>query len=162
MGVIISNDLSWNEHCDSIHKKATKRFFGLQTLKRVGLGTNNLVLVYCSIVRSIVEYASPVWAAIPLHLDKLIESVQPKALKIIFGRVDYTEALVLAGLESLSDRRVGACKRFMATARQMSPLKNIIPSPAAIESHYSIRVLLPRRQQGDTRRINDFVTYKFQ
>ena len=162
MGVIISNDLTWNEHCDSIHKKATKRLFVLQTLKRVGLGTNNLGLVYCSIVRSIVEYASPVWAAIPLYLDELIEPVQRKGLKIIFGRVDYTEALVLAGLESLSDRRVGACKRFMATARQMSPLKNIIPSPAAIESHYSIRVLLPRRQQGDTRRINDFVTYKFQ
>ena len=144
MGVIISNDLSWNEHCDSIHKKATKRLFVLRTLKRVGLGTNDLVLVYCSIVRSIVEYASPVWAAIPLYLDELIESVQRKALKIIFGRVDYTEALVLAGLESLRT------------------LKNIIPSPAAIESHSSVRVLLPRRQQGDTRRINDFVTYKFQ
>ena len=113
------------------------------------------MLVYC-------YYASPVWAAIPLYLDELIESVQRKALKIIFGRVDYTEALVLAGLESLSDRRVGACKRFMATARQMSPLKNIIPSPAAIESHYSIRVQLPRRQHGHTRRINDFVTYKYQ
>ena len=162
LGVIISNDVSWNEHCDSIHKKATKRLFVLRTLKRVGLGTNDLVLVYCSIVRSIVEYASPVWAAIPLYLDELIESVQRKALKIIFGRVDYTEALVLAGLESLSERRVGACKRFMATARQMSPLKNIIPSPAAIESHYSIRVQLPRRQHGHTRRINDFVTYKFQ
>ena len=144
MGVIISNDLSWNEHCDSIHKKATKRLFVLRTLKRVGLGTNDLVLVYCSIVRSIVEYASPVWAAIPLYLDELIESVQRKALKIIFGRVDYTEALVLAGLESLRT------------------LKNIIPSPAAIESHSSVRVLLPRRQQGDTRRINDFLTYKFQ
>ena len=58
------------------------------------------MLVYCSIVRSIVEYASPVWAAIPLYLDELIESVQRKALKIIFGRVAYTEALVLAGLES--------------------------------------------------------------
>ena len=82
---------------------------------------------------------------------------------LIFGRVDYTEALVfLAGLESLSDGRVGACKRFMATACQMSPLKNIIPSPATIESHYSIRVQLPRRQHGHTRRINDFVTYKFQ
>ena len=115
-----------------------------------------------SCVRSIVEYASPVWAAIPLYLDELIESVQRKALKIIFGRIDYTEALVVAGLESLNDRRVGACKRFMATARQMSPLKNIIPSPAAIESHYSIRVQLPRRQHGHTRRINDFVTYKFQ
>ena len=162
MGVVISDDLSWNEHCDSIHKKATKRLFVLRTLKRVGLGTNDLVLVYCSIVTSIVEYASPVWAAIPLYLDELIESAQRRALKIIFGRVHYTEALVLAGLESLSDRRVGACKRFMATARQMSPLKNIIPSPAAIESHYSVRVQLPRRQHGHTRRINDFVTYKFQ
>ena len=100
---------------------------------------------------------------IPLYIDELIESVQRKALKIIFGRVwvDYTEALVLAGLESRSDRRVGACKWFMAAARQMSPLKNIIPSPAAIESHYSIRVQLPRRQHGHTRRINDFATYNF-
>ena len=97
-------------------------------------------------------------------MDDLIESAQQKALKIILfwpGTL-YGEALVLAGLESLSDRRVGACKQFMATAHQLSPLKNIIPSPAAIESHYSIRVQLPRRQQGHTRRINDFVTYKFQ
>ena len=63
---------------------------------------------------------------------------------------------------SLSDKRVGACKRFMATARQMSLLKNIIPSPAAFDSHYSMRVQLPRLQDGHTRRINDFVTYKFQ
>ena len=77
--VIISDGLSWNEHCDSIHKKATKRLFVLRTLKRVGLGTNDLVLVYCSIAGSIVEYASPVWAAI-----------QRKALKIIFGRIDYS------------------------------------------------------------------------
>ena len=55
LGVIITTDLSWNEHCDSIHKKATKRLFVLRTLKRVGLATNDLVLVYCSIVRSIVE-----------------------------------------------------------------------------------------------------------
>ena len=91
LGVMISDNLSWNEHCDSIDKKATKRLFVLRTLKRVGLSTNDLVLVYCSIVKSIVEYASPVWAAIPLYLDELIESVQRNALKIIFGRIDYTE-----------------------------------------------------------------------
>ena len=44
-GVIISDDISWNEHCDSILKKATKRLFVLRNLKRVGLGTNDLVLV---------------------------------------------------------------------------------------------------------------------
>ena len=49
----------------------------------------------------------------------------------------------------------------MGTARQMSPLKDIIPSPAAIESHYSIRVQRPRRQHGHIRRINVFAPYKF-
>ena len=68
LGVIVTNVLSWNEHFDSIHKKATKRLFVLRTLKRVGLGTNDLVFVFCSIVRSVVEYASPVWAAIPYIL----------------------------------------------------------------------------------------------
>ena len=103
--------------------------------------TTPLIPLY-SIVRSIVEYASPVWAAIPLYLDELIDSVQRKALKIIFGRVDYTEALVLAGLESLSDRRVGACKRFMATARQMSPLKKHHP--------LSCRYLVSLQYKGPT------------
>ena len=107
------------------------------------------------IARALVKSAK---AAIPLYLNELIESVERKALKIIFGQVDYTETLVLAALGSFSDRRVGACKRFMATASQISPLKNINLSPAAIESHYSIRVQLPRREHGHTRIIYDFVT----
>ena len=41
--VIISNDLYWNEHCDSSYKKAIKRLFVLRTLKRVALGSNDLV-----------------------------------------------------------------------------------------------------------------------
>ena len=55
-----------------------------------------------------------------------------------------------------------------ATARQMSPspppppLRTSSRAPAAIESHYSIRVQLPRRQHSHTRGINDLVTYKFQ
>ena len=102
------------------------------------------------IARALVKSAK---AAIPLYLNELIESVERKALKIIiFGQVDYTETLVLAALGSFSDRRVGACKRFMATASQISPLKNINLSPAAIESHYSIRVQLARREHGHTRK----------
>ena len=94
------------------------KYFFYVDFKRVGLGTNDLVLVYCSIVRSIVEYASPVWAAIPLYLDELIESVQRKALKIIFGRVDYTEALVLAGLERQDFSAGDGWNRLLQIVRQ--------------------------------------------
>ena len=60
LGVTLSNDLSWNDHCDEMLKKACKRLYALRSLKAAGLNQKGLVLVYCSLVRSVVEYASPV------------------------------------------------------------------------------------------------------
>ena len=60
LGVYISEDLSWNVHIEHIVKKANKRLYALHTLKKSGLTTMQLVQVYCSIVRSVLEYACPV------------------------------------------------------------------------------------------------------
>ena len=37
LGVTLSNDLSWNDHCDEIFKKACKRLYALRSLKAAGL-----------------------------------------------------------------------------------------------------------------------------
>ena len=58
LGVIITEDLTWNEHCDYIHKKALKRLYVLRAQKWSGVNCEDLVLVYCSLVRSVIEYAS--------------------------------------------------------------------------------------------------------
>ena len=76
LGVYISEDLSWNVHIEHIVKKANKRLYALRTLKESNLTIMQLVQVYCSIVRSVLEYACPVWAALPKYLDDAIESVQ--------------------------------------------------------------------------------------
>ena len=88
--VIIWEDLTWNEHCDHVYNKALKRPYALRSLKKAGLNCDDLVLVYCSLVRSIIEYASSVWAALPSYLDDLLESIQRKALKAIFGKPRHT------------------------------------------------------------------------
>ena len=101
LGVIIWQDLTWHEHCDYVYNKALKRLYTLRSLKKAGLNCDDLVLVYCSLVRSIIEYASPVWAALPSYLEDLSESIQRKALRIIFGKTEYADAMAMANLDTL-------------------------------------------------------------
>ena len=83
LGVYLQSDLSWNLHCRYVTKKATKRLYILHILWRVRIGYQQLVTVYCSLIRPILEYATPVWPAIPDCLKAEVERVQKRALKII-------------------------------------------------------------------------------
>ena len=56
------------------------------------------------------EYAVPVWQAIPTLLSVKIESIQKRALRIIFrAAVSYTDILYLTQLTTLVDRRQELC-----------------------------------------------------
>ncbi len=57
----MSNDLSWNKHIDGIITKASKRLYVLYQLKRAGVSQKDLLRVYLSVIRPVVEYACPVW-----------------------------------------------------------------------------------------------------
>ena len=72
LGVYISEDLSWNVHIKHIVKKANKCLYALRTLKKRNLTIMQLVQVYCNIVRSVLEHACLVWAALPKCLDDAI------------------------------------------------------------------------------------------
>ena len=112
MGVYISDDLSWNAHIEHIVKKTNKRLYVLRALKKSGLTITQLVQVYCSIVRSVLEHACPVWAALPKYLDDVIESVQKRALRIVWPNCHYGDALIQSGITALSQRREEACIKF--------------------------------------------------
>ena len=81
--MIITEDLTLNEHCDYIHKKALKRLYALRALKRAGVNCDDLILVYCSLVRSVIQYAFPVWAALQTYLEDQLESIQ--SLEKLYG-----------------------------------------------------------------------------
>ncbi|CAB4007385.1 RNA-directed DNA polymerase from mobile element jockey, partial [Paramuricea clavata] len=89
----LTNNLSWDIHVDKISKKADSRIYALRLLKKAGLSPLNIVHIYCAVIRSQLEYASPVWSALPKTLSDLIESVQKSALKIAYPTLSYDEAL---------------------------------------------------------------------
>ena len=66
LGIILSNDLTWNSHVEKIIKKANSRLYALRQLKKAGLSKTDFVIIYCSFVRSVVEYAAPTWSNVTI------------------------------------------------------------------------------------------------
>ena len=75
LGVTISHDLSWNKHVENIVKKAGKRLYMLYQLKRAGISQSDLVTVYLSVVRPVLEYACPVWHTNLQHRNDTKKSI---------------------------------------------------------------------------------------
>ena len=71
----MSDNLTWNEHVTHIIvKKGSKRLYAIRAFKKCGLTDRQLILVYCSIIRSVLEYASPAWVGLTQYLSDQIES----------------------------------------------------------------------------------------
>ena len=60
LGVTLSSDLTWNAHVDTIVSKARKRVFTIYQLKRAGISQCDLLSVYVSVIRHVLECACPV------------------------------------------------------------------------------------------------------
>ena len=159
----VSADLL-NKHVGHIMSKTNKRLYALRVLRRAGVQKEHMVRVYCSLIRSVLEYAVPVWAALPECLNELLDSVQKKALKIIFPGHNYISALHISGLDSLSVRRDLLVHKFISKARVKEPITYIMPSRSAITHGYSLRSGESKENRviGTTNRFNNFVTVRFQ
>jgi hypothetical protein len=67
--------------------------------------------VYLTTIRPVLEYAVPIWQAIPDYLSERIESMQTRALRIILD--NYNEAMMMAQIPTLESRRELLCKKYM-------------------------------------------------
>ena len=113
LGLVLSIDLTWNNHVDFMVKKANKRLFLLTLLKRADVTTEDMITIYTSIIRPVLEYACVVWhSSLPEYLHNDIEGVQKRALVIICGLNSYKRNLEISELTTLRDRRHKLCYQF--------------------------------------------------
>ena len=94
------------------------------------IASSDLVLFYCSVIRSVLEYACQVFHCnLPLYLSDEIERIQRRALRIMFPACSYSEGLVKAGLPSLYDRRSQLCKELFSNIEQGDhKLSHLLPA----------------------------------
>ena len=146
-------------------KKGSKWLYAIRALKKRRLTDRQLVLVYCSIIRSVlIEYASPAWAGLTQYLGDQIESIQKRALKIIFPSLCYEDALKKSGLILLCQRREDACITFLKRSYSSSDLpRSLVPRvantrPYTLRTGESVFVAASAR----TYRFGNFCTIKYQ
>ena len=113
LGVTLSSDLTWNAHVDTIVSKARKRVFTIYQLKRAGIRQCDLLRVYVSVIRPVLEYACPVWhTSLPMYLSDNIETIQKRCLRTIFPGHSYDEARSISNLPTLFERRTKLCQSY--------------------------------------------------
>ena len=95
-GVVISSDLKWSAHIDSITTKAANRLYLLRQLKRAGISHCDLVSFYCSVIRSTLNMHARFSIVMYRYISRKKFSVVRYAL--FFPDGSYSKGLAKAGL----------------------------------------------------------------
>ena len=138
LGVIISDNLKWDEHVSYICQKGSKRLYFIRVLKRSGVSPDDLVKIFCVTIRSVLEYACEVWhPGLTRGQSSKLESIQKRAMRMIFPSVQYLEALDAVHLPTLAARREEACRTFFLNMTKPDhKLHHLLPTSWTSSHHF--------------------------
>ncbi|GFW52903.1 reverse transcriptase domain-containing protein [Trichonephila clavipes] len=117
LGVTLDPDLRFSKH---IEQTANKAFVKLNILRKLS-GTSwrsrpqTLKSTFCTVIRPVLEYATPIWTPASISVKRKLNSVQHRAAKIIIGAVSSTNNEKVeqeCGLPPLEIRRNLATIKF--------------------------------------------------
>lgn len=83
LGLTITNDLKWDSHVNGIIRKVNSRFYALRRL-RPFLNPQEMHELYTGYIRSVMEYACPVFVGLNKKLASRLVSADKRAHRIIF------------------------------------------------------------------------------
>ena len=128
LGVIITDDLKWEENTSLICTKVNTKLYMISKLKAFGLEIEELMTFWKVVLRPITEYAAQLWHSGLCDVDcNKIEKLQKKILGMILGTiyienkryysvlgdaVPYKFALKHYGLTTLQEHREVLTQKF--------------------------------------------------
>ena len=100
----------------------------------MGVNREGILKVYLTTIRPILpEYGVQVWQDIPEFLSNKLESIQKRALYIIYPCHSYLDALNTTNLSSLKERRTQLCRNYIQKMSQNDhPINFLKPRTARL------------------------------
>ena len=119
----------------NIITKASKRIYIIRVLKRSGVPPQDLIHIYLTLIRPVLEYCCAVWSnSIPAYLSEKIEKVQKRVMRIVFPDLHYTDALSVAKCDRLDERRLKLCSKVLSNTKHPNSRLNHLLPPTRQES----------------------------
>jgi len=96
-------------------------------LKRSSVGPDDLFHFYATVIRSVLEYACPVWhSGLTVEQRNRIEVIQKRVFRIIFDTSDYLEFCTAHSYSTLHQRRDLLCRQFFQSVLDKSNLSELL------------------------------------
>ena len=114
LGVLLDSKLSESPHIEATFSSCIKLIGFIMRTGKDFKDPKTLILLFSSLIRSKLEYASPIWSPSQIGDIKMIEKVQRKFVKQLFYRKlipdatewDYLECCSFLKMEPLEKRRI--------------------------------------------------------
>ena len=114
LGFIFNTEGDVKDQVESLCKRFRTRTWALRDLKKSGFSESELISVYKSTIRPVIEYSAVIYhSMLTAELSYYIEKQQFRALKNIYGnQYSHGRLLELSNLPTLEQRRIEASVRF--------------------------------------------------
>ena len=110
---MFSDTLGRDTDVDYLCHQASERLYFLTLLRHAGVSPGDIVNIFTSLIRSVLEYTGKVWyPGLTQEQSDVLEHIQKRALHTAYPHLDYERALSAAGLCRLCERRENACRVF--------------------------------------------------
>ena len=153
LGFVLNKQFNFTSHIDYICKTASKRIHCLRIIKPL-VRKDQLLTVYFSTIRSILEYASPVFCHLPISLAVKLNKIQNRIIKLINCNCENFNCKI-CNIQTLSVRRDIASQKLFI---------NVLKNPSHVLFQLRPRSLPSGRLEipicKTNRRQNSFFPYR--
>ena len=119
LGIILTPNLKWNEHCKDLIRRANSRLFQLWKLSNLNVNEESLILVYKSWIRPLFLYSNACWLDQSHALINKIQNVQNRALRICLRKPRWYQTQNLheeANMKPVREMQIELANRYIQRA----------------------------------------------
>ena len=139
--MIFNTRFTWTNHIDHIIKKCSRLLFAFRTIRSI-VSPLQLRILYFSLVRSLIDYCSPVYIGLSSYDSNRLEYLQKRFHRIICSSDCKSQCL-----STLQERRSLLAMKFLAKAMDVD---HILFPHLPSRSQFG-RFILPFRPSSCTR-----------